>query len=264
MSLSPAHQLLLSLAAVAAGAMNALAGGGTLVTFPALLAVGVSPVAANATNAVALVPGSLSAGWGFRRELGAHSGRVLAALVASSLAGGLVGAWLVVVAGDVLFGALVPWLILGATGLFIVQEPLRRWRERRGTAARSRGLHEVNLWGLAAAQFVVAVYGGFFGAGMGILMLAELGLVGLTSIHQMNGLKNFGAVCINGVAALYFAVGEHVRWPLAALMAVGSVLGGYAGARLGQRIGERMVRALVVVTGLGIGVWMLSAGRGAR
>jgi len=254
----PGDLLFLFLTAIAAGAMNALAGGGTLLTFPALLAAGVSPVAANATNAVALVPGSLSAGWGFRRELGSHTNRVLIVLMVTSLAGGLLGAWLVVVAGDALLRALVPWLILGATALFIVQEPLRRWRERRTAALESRGLDEVNLWGLAAAQFVVAVYGGFFGAGMGILMLAELGLVGLTNIHQMNGLKNFAAVCINGIAALYFAVGEHVRWPLAALMAVGAVLGGYGGAWLAQRIGEAMVRWVIIVIGLGIGLYLLA------
>jgi len=228
-----------------------------MLTFPALLAAGVTPVAANATNAVALVPGSLSAGWGYRRELGSHSGRVLTSLVVSSLAGGLVGAWLVTVAGDALFRALVPWLILGATALFVVQEPLRGWRERHSAEVEARGLHQVSLGVLSAAQFVVAVYGGFFGAGMGILMLAELGLVGLTSIHQMNGLKNFGAVCINGIASLYFALGEHVRWPLAALMAVGSVLGGYGGAWLARRIGERMVRGVIIAIGLGTGVWTL-------
>ncbi len=257
MTSHPGYLLFLFVTSVVAGAMNALAGGGTLLTFPALLAAGVSPVAANATNAVALVPGSLSAGWGFRRELGGESNRVLTALIISSLAGGLVGAWLVVVAGDALFRALVPWLILGATALFIVQEPLRRWREHRSAGVESRGLNEVNLWGLGAAQFVVAVYGGFFGAGMGILMLAELGLLGLTNIHQMNGLKNFAAVCINGIAALYFAVGEHVRWPLAALMAIGAVLGGYTGAWFAQRIGEAMVRWVIIVIGLGIGVYML-------
>jgi hypothetical protein len=242
---------------IAAGVMNALAGGGTILTFPALLAAGVNPVAANATNAVALVPGSLSAGWGYRRELGSYSGRVLTALIASSLAGGLVGAWLVPVVGDVLFRAIVPWLILGATALFIVQEPLRRWRERHSAELEAKHLQHVNLWGLSAAQFVVAVYGGFFGAGMGILMLAELGLVGLTNIHQMNGLKNFGAVCINGIAAIYFALGQHVRWPLAALMAVGSILGGYAGAWLALRVGQAMVRAAVILIGLAMGVLML-------
>jgi len=253
----PGYLLLLFLTAIPAGAMNALAGGGTVLTFPALLAAGVSPVAANATNTVALVPGSLSAGWGFRRELGSHSSRVLTALVVTSLAGGLVGAWLVVEAGDALFRVLVPWLILGATALFIVQEPVRRWRERRSAVTWPRGLDEVNVWVLAAAQFVVAVYGGFFGAGMGILMLAELGLVRLSNIHQMNGLKNFAAVCINGVAAVYFAVGRHVHWPLAFLMAVGAVLGGYAGAWFAQRIGEAMVRWVNIVIGLGIGVYML-------
>src|SRR4029434_10326618 len=171
----------------------------------------------------ALVPGSFSACWAFRRGLGRESRRVLITLVISSLAGGLLGAWLVVVAGDALLRALVPWLILGATALFILQEPLRRWRERRSAERPARELDDPNLWALAAAQFVVAVYGGFFGAAMGILMLAELGLVGLTNIHQMNGLKNFAAVCISGIAAVYFALGKHVDWPLAALMAVGAV-----------------------------------------
>ncbi len=257
MTQSGLQLLFLFLVSIPAGAMNALAGGGTVLTFPALLASGVTPVAANATNAVALVPGSLSAGWGFRGELGGHTRRVLTTLILASIVGGVLGAWLVVVAGDKLFRAMVPWLILGATALFIVQEPLRRWRERRTAVGGGKQLEDVNVWTLAAAQFVVAVYGGFFGAAMGILMLAELGFVGLTNIHQMNGLKNFAAVCINGVAAVYFALGEHVRWPLAALMAVGSVLGGYLGAWFAQRIGEAMVRWVIIVIGLGIGVYML-------
>lgn len=242
---------------MAAGAINAMAGGGTIFTFPALLAAGVSPVAANATSTVALVPGSFSAGWAYRRELGTYSGRVLWFLVVPSLVGGLVGAWLVAVAGDELFRRLVPALILGATVLFIVQEPLRRWRERRTAEVAESGLQDVNLWKLGFGQFLVSVYGGFFGAGIGILMLAELGLVGLTNIHRMNGLKNFGAVCINAIAALYFAVGGHVRWHLAALMAVGAILGGYGGAWLAQRIGQNTVRGVIIATGLGIGLYML-------
>jgi hypothetical protein len=253
----PGYLVVLFLISIVAGVMNALAGGGTVLTFPVLLAGGVLPVAANATNAVALVPGSLSAGLGFRGELGTNSGRVLLYLLAASIAGGLLGAWLVVVAGDVLFGALVPWLILSATALFIAQEPLRRWRERRNAGRVERRLADINVWALAGAQFLVAIYGGFFGAGMGILMLAELGFIGLKNIHQMNGLKNFAAVCINGIAAVYFALGKHVVWPLAALMAVGSVLGGYAGAWLAQRIGEAMVRWVIIVIGLGIGIYML-------
>jgi uncharacterized protein len=255
-SIHPATLVFLFLTSIAAGVMNALAGGGTVLTFPALLAAGVTPVAANATNAVALIPGSLTAGLGFRGELGTNSGRVLLFLLVASLAGGLLGAWLVVIAGDALFRELVPWLILGATALFILQEPLRRWREKRNAQQAEKKLDDLNLWGLAAAQFVVAIYGGFFGAGMGILMLAELGFIGLSNIHQMNALKNFAAVCINGIAAVFFALGHHVHWPLAALMAVGSVLGGYGGAWLAQRIGEAMVRWAIIVIGLGIGVYM--------
>jgi uncharacterized membrane protein YfcA len=256
-STHPGYLLLLFLASVVAGVMNALAGGGSILTFPALLAAGITPVVANATNAVATFPGSFSAGWAFRRELGDESRPVLIALLVSSLAGALLGARLMVVAGDALLRTLVPWLILGATALFILQEPLRRWREHRTAEREARGLHDVNLWALAAAQFVVAVYGGFFGAAMGILMLAELGLVGLTSIHQMNGLKNFAAACINGIATLYFAAGQHVQWPLAALMAVGSVLGGYSGAWVAKRIGAAMVRRVIILIGLGIGVSLL-------
>lgn len=257
MSTHPAILVLLIVTSIAAGAMNALAGGGTVLTFPALLAAGVTPVAANATNAVALVPGSLTAGLGFRGELGTNSRRLLLFLLAASLAGGLLGAWLVVIAGDALFRAMVPWLILGATALFIVQEPLRRWREKRNATKGEKRLDDLDVWGLAGAQFLVAIYGGFFGAGMGILMLAELGFLGLSNIHQMNALKNFAAVCINGIAAVFFALGHHVHWPFAALMAAGSVLGGYGGAWVAQRIGEAMVRWVIIVIGLGIGAYML-------
>src|SRR5262249_30994590 len=196
------YNAILFVISIAAGVMNALAGGGTVLTFPALLAAGVSPVAANATNAVALVPGSLSAGLGFRGELGTNSGRVLTFLLVASLAGALLGAWLVVLAGDVLFGALVPWLILGATTLFIAQEPLRRWRERRSAGRPGRRLEDINVWGLAGAQFLVAIYGGVFGAGVGILMLAEPGVIGLTNIHQMNGVKKLASLCLNRVPPL--------------------------------------------------------------
>lgn len=242
---------LLFLAAVGAGLMNAMAGGGTLLTFPSLLAAGVPAVVANATNAVALVPGSFASGFTFRGELGQYGRRLVAYLVGSSVLGGFVGARLVALAGDALFRKLVPWLIFGSTVLFIVQEPLRRWRERQGAAGRVQPvLGEGSLWGLAFAHFLVSVYGGFFGAGMGILMLAELGFVGLTNIHQMNGLKNFGAAFINLAAALTFIAAGLVFWRLAALMAVGSILGGWGGARLAQRIGQAAVRWVVVAVGL--------------
>jgi uncharacterized membrane protein YfcA len=249
---------LLFLSAVGAGAMNAMAGGGTLLTFPSLLAAGVSPVMANATNAVALVPGSFTAGWAYRSERGQYGGRLLVYLATASILGGFVGATLVSVAGDALFRRLVPWLIIGATVLFLIQDPLRRWRERRSGSGEARpALGEGSLWGLAAAHFVVSVYGGFFGAGMGILMLAELGFVGLTNIHQMNGLKNYGAAFINLTAAVTFVAGGHVLWGLAGLMAVGAIIGGWGGARLAVRIGQSAVRWTVVVIGVCSGLFTL-------
>ncbi|MBV9849803.1 MAG: sulfite exporter TauE/SafE family protein [Armatimonadetes bacterium] len=255
MTFSLTH-LFLFAAALLAGAINSVAGGGTLLTFPALLAAPhVSYVMANATSTVALVPGSVSAFWGYRQEMG-RGRRELLWLGLPSLAGGVIGAKLVLRAGDEVFAHLVPWLILGATALFMLNEPVRRWvaRGRREEAAPSA---RQGVLGVMLFQFVVAVYGGFFGAGMGILMLAALGFLGLSNIHHMNGLKNFAAVCINGVAAATFILGGRVNWPLALLMAVGAVLGGYGGAGLARRLGQKNVRRLVVGIGLVIGLAML-------
>lgn len=249
----PLTLVLLFLSALGAGVMNAMAGGGTLLTFPSLLAAGVSPVAANATSSVALVPGALSSGWAYRGELGRHSRKLALVLAVSSLLGGGLGALLVARVGDVVFGRLVPWLIWAATALFLVQEPLRRLREGRARSEEGTGprrLEDGNLGALVAMHSLVALYGGFFGAGMGILMLAELGFAGLTNIHQMNGLKNFGAALINLTAATAFALGGHVSWPLAGTMALGAILGGWGGSRLAQVIGQRSVRWVVVVIGV--------------
>lgn len=240
-------------AAFLAGIINSVAGGGTLLTFPSLLAAGISSVAANATSTVALVPASISAWWGYRGE-GSDSWKELAWLSAPSLAGGLVGALLVLRAGDSLFSRLVPWLILGATVLFIVQEPLRRWM-----AGRRQG-EEKPAWPMIALfQLIVAVYGGFFGAGIGIMMLASLGLAGMSNIHHMNRLKNFAAVCINGVAALtfIFAPRHQVDWLFVTLMLAGSIPGGYAGAWVARKVGQTTVKRAVIVIGLCIGAYML-------
>jgi uncharacterized membrane protein YfcA len=245
--------VLLVLSAMGAGVINAMAGGGTLLTFPSLLAAGVSPVAANATSTVALMPGSFSAGWAYRNEVGRFGQKAIAWLMAASALGGLVGATLVTIVGDALFRRMVPWLILGATALFIGQGPLQHLRERRPTIAAepaNRAFEGRHLWGLVGVHFLVSVYGGFFGAGMGILILAELGFAGLANIHQMNALKSFGAVLINLTAALAFLAGGHVHLPLAAVMAGGAILGGWGGGKLAQIIGQRSVRWVVV----GIGV----------
>ena len=231
--------------------VNSLAGGGTLLTFPALLSVQVPSVAANATSTVALVPGSFSAAWGFRKDL-PSSRRLLWAVLLPSLVGGFGGAYIVAHVSDALFSKLVPWLILGATALFMAQEPLRRWTGVRGVGAGSASEAK-----LAAVQLVISLYGGFFGAGMGIMMLAALALLGFRDIHQMNGLKNLSAVATNGVASVTFLLTHKVVWSFALLMAVGAAVGGYAGARLGRRVGPVWVRRFVSGVGLVIGLYFL-------
>jgi uncharacterized protein len=243
--------VLLFLSALAAGVINSMAGGGTLLTFPSLLAAGVSPVAANATSTVALMPGSFSAGWAYRDELGRFGRQAIVWLMAASALGGLLGATLATVVGDALFRRMVPWLILGATALFIAQGPLQHLRERRVTSSTREGFFEGrHLWALVCAHFVVSIYGGFFGAGMGILILAELGFAGLANIHQMNALKSFGAVLINLTATLAFLAGGQVHLRLAVVMAAGAILGGWGGGKLAQRIGQRSVRWIVVAVGV--------------
>jgi uncharacterized protein len=240
-------------AAFCAGVVNSIAGGGTLLTFPSLLAAGLPAVTANATSTMALVPGSMSAFWGYRSEIRGE-GRLLAAMAVPSIVGGVIGALGANRVGDAAFGKLAPLLVLGATVLFMAQEPIRAW-SRRFAAPPSedrRGLR--HLAAVAAFQLVVALYGGFFGAGIGILMLASLALLGLTDIHRMNGLKNLAAVCINGVAALTFALERRIDWPVALLMMLGGVLGGFFGAGMALRLGQVAVRRMVIAIGLSISV----------
>ena len=236
-------------AALGAGAVNAIAGGGTLLTFPAIVALGVTPLVANATSTVALWPGSLSSMWGYRGELvGAR--RWVIGFSAPSVVGGALGAWLLLHTAPASFARIVPFLVLGATVLFLVQRPLMRLTAYRAVA-------EGPSASFLVLQFLVAVYGGYFGAGIGILMLAALGFMGLTNLHRMNGLKNWGGMCINGVAVVMFAGGGIVHWPIALTMAVGGVIGGYAGARLAQRVGQERVRRAIVAIGLAAFIWLL-------
>lgn len=256
LSVPPLHLALLLLAAFAAGAINSVAGGGTLLTFPALLSV-LGPggaVIANGTSTVALVPGSLSAFWGYRSEVAGQK-RSLWEMAVPSVLGGALGAVLANTVKPALFGHLVPWLIFGATFLFLVQDPVRRWigREAQSDTAEVRPLGAYGM----IFQFFVAVYGGFFGAGIGIVMLAALGFLGQTNIHRMNGLKNFAAVCINGVAALTFIAARNVDWTLALLMMALAVTGGFAGAGLAQKAGQANVRRLVIFIGLAFGAYTL-------
>jgi uncharacterized membrane protein YfcA len=248
--------LLLSVAAFFAGFINSIAGGGTLLTFSALLAANVTPVAANATSTVALVPGSFASFWGYRRSSAGERGDTLWFAV-PSLLGGVVGALLLVRSGDRVFSRLVPWLLFGAVALFVAQDPLRRWSMRHAKTPRTAPPSLVQRFGVAIVQFSIAVYGGFFGAGIGILMLATMGFMGQSDIHAMNRLKNISAVAINGVAGLTFALSGQVNWTFAFVMMISAIAGGYVSAGLAQKIGPLWARRAVIVIGLAIGVYTL-------
>jgi uncharacterized membrane protein YfcA len=235
--------------AFGAGVMNAMAGGGTILTYPVLVLLGVPAITANATSTVALWPGSAASLYGFRREVRGHHAW-LARLFLPSLLGGALGAVLLLRTPARTFEGLAPYLVLFATLLFALQGAITRWTDAAHAADREPAR-------LAAAwifQFGVSVYGGYFGAGIGILMLAVLGFLGLSDIHAANGLKNFFAMCINGVAAVYFIARGAVNWPAALVLVVGAVAGGYAGARFARSIGREKARAAVVVIGLAVAI----------
>lgn len=255
MNHEPVKLFLVALAALGGSLMNSIAGGGTLVTFPALLAIGIAPLTANATSTVALWPGSLAAMWGYRAELaGARSWAIRFAI--PSVLGGLTGAGLLLITPEERFEQIVPFLILGATALFAAQGTVMRFVKAHPHAPGETLRPPPDS--LLAWQFLVSIYGGYFGAGMGILMLAALGLMGLTNIHQMNGLKNWGGLCANVTAAAAFAVSGIVSWPVAGAMAVGALIGGYCGSRMAQRVPQSWVRRAITTIGVGAGLWMLA------
>jgi hypothetical protein len=245
--------LLLAGSAAAAGAVNAVAGGGTLLTFPPLEVALASAAAANATSTVALLPGSLAGAAGYRAEVRAGR-RMVGLLVGPSLVGGFLGAGLVVLA-PAAFGRLVPWLITAAVLLFAVQQPVSR-HLRRHRPDHAPG--PAGRLALVGFQFLVAVYGGYFGAGIGILMLSTLGLMGVSDIHRANGIKTFLAATINAASVLVFVWGGLVNWRVAGLMAAAAVVGGYAGARLARRTRPAVVRAVVMLIGVGLAGYYFS------
>lgn len=248
------------IASVLGGVANSVAGGGMLLVFPALVGLGVPAVSANATSTVALWPGGLSSMLGYRNAL--RGTRAWArALVFPSLLGGIGGAWLLTRSTDSQFKALVPWLVLGATLLFMAQKRLGAWLRHRLQLATQGPAHHDGLppppgIGAGIVQFVVAVYGGYFGAGAGIIMLAAFGLMGLTNVHQMNGLKNFLALLFNFVAIAMFAVSGLVEWRFAVIMAAGSALGGHYAARYAQRMNQDVVRQVIGVVGIASSIWL--------
>lgn len=259
----PADYLWPCITAFLAGAINSLAGGGTLLTFPALIAslramkIENAEAVANATSAIALVPASFSSAFAYREELGAvkHWLRILAI---PSILGGTLGALLVTWFPDA-FKDLVPWLILTASVLFAAQPLVSKWLGHTATKEPSQS----RVATVVIAQFFVSLYGGYFGAGIGILMLSALALMGMANLHEMNALKVVLATVINGMAVLIFIVQDWraagttgdpkiVHWPLAGAMMVLALAGGYFGARYGRKLPVKYVRYLVIAIGFGL------------
>ncbi len=247
---------LLCACAFFAGVMNSVAGGGTLLTFPALTAH-VLPAIANATSTVALLPGSIAGALGYRKELW-ECRRFVFRMIAPSIAGGFLGAWLVG-QDQAAFAKLVPWLILTAALLFVVQAPLSKWVKKRAAKDGANPEHHEPGWLVQslviAFQFLVAVYGGYFGAGIGILMLSALGFMGVGDIHRMNAVKTFLAASINAASVVVFVRDKLVNWDYAVPMIVTAILGGYMGARVARRLPASYVRYAVIVIGFGLSIY---------
>lgn len=246
--MGPADAALLFASAVAGGAINSVAGGGSFFTFPALVFTGMPSIAANATSTMAVWPGSLASVVAYRDDVRAAR-RHLPGLLAMSLAGGLVGAFVLLRTPQPVFDRLLPWLLLFATAVFAFGGRFTAWLKRREQAGARVGAVS---WLL---QFFIATYGGYFGGGMGLMMLAMLTLAGLTDIHEMNGIKTVLASALNAIALVAFIWAGLVQWPQASVMIVGAVVGGYGGARLAKRVDPAVVRGTVIAVGLLLTAW---------
>lgn len=237
-------------AACVAGGMNSVAGGGTILTFPALLAFGMPSIQANATSTLALLVGIVGSLYGYRNHLSAAK-PWLKNFAPVSIAGGLLGAWLLTRTSEKFFDQLVPFLIFFATVLFLLNDAFRRLAGFEAVAAGKRPA-AAGTFAAMVLQFAVSVYGGYFGAGIGILMLASMGLLGLHHIHEMNAIKTVLASLINIVAAGYFILAGLVIWPQALIMTLGATLGYYLGSHLAQKITQQQVRNIIGIIGLSL------------
>jgi uncharacterized membrane protein YfcA len=241
-------------AGIIAGGINSVAGGGTLISFPALVAFGESPIVSNATNTAALWPGSLSSAIGYRKDTPLQTG-LLVTLIIPSFIGGILGAWILVSTPPGIFNIVVPFLVLFATLLFAFRDHITR-KLRHNNSDNEYVSTGSRIWGFFF-QLFVATYGGYFGAGIGILMLGSLSIMGLRDIHKMNAIKTPLAAVINCTAFVLFAVKGLVAWDLALVLGLGAILGGYLGARSAKRVNPRLLQAFVVVIGLVVSAWLL-------
>ncbi len=247
----------LFVSAVVAGAVNSVAGGGSLISFPSLVAYGETAIVANATNTAGIWPGSLASALAYRRDTRVHADLMVMLLLPSAV-GGLVGAFVLVITPPALFDHIVPFLVLFATLLFAMRGTISRW-----TGAAADAEERVTLggrvWGFFF-QLFVATYGGYFGAGIGILMLGSLSVMGLRDIHRMNALKTILGTLINVIAFVFFAFKGLVVWHLAAVMAAGTIAGGWVGARMAKRVDPRWLQGFVIAVGLAVSTWFFLKG----
>jgi uncharacterized membrane protein YfcA len=242
--------LVLFIAAMLGGALNSVAGGGSFISFPALVITGVLPINANATSTVALWPGSVASVSAYRKELALVNRALLVVLSVTSLIGGILGAILLVRTSQSTFVHLIPYLLLIATALFTFGPPITaRLRKLMHTEPKPR-LSWFTLAVIALFQLIIAIYGGYFGGGIGILMLATLGFMGMENIHVMNGLKTVLQTCINGVAVITFIIAGVVEWPQAIVMIVGAIVGGFGCAYYARKLDPRIVRGFVILVGI--------------
>ncbi len=245
--MSPLEVGLIMLAAVGAGTINTVVGSGTLITFPTLLAFGVPPVTANVSNTIGLVPGSVSGSVGYRRELRGQRQRVLR-MLSAAVVGGVTGAVLLLALPERAFEGIVPVLIVLGILLVVFQNPIQR-----RVAVRHEhlgGLPDVGAWWVWPLVALTGVYGGYFGAGQGVLLMAVLGVGVPETLQRLNGLKNVIAAVVNGVAGLLFALVADVDWAIAGIIAIGAVIGGVLGATIGRRLPDPVLRAVIVVVGV--------------
>lgn len=269
------HPVFLFFAALLAGLLNAVAGGGSFISFPALLFSGIAPIAANATNTAAVWPGTVASTIAYRKEFTAEARRLLPPLLITGVLGGIIGARVLLSTPPSMFMRIVPWLLLGATLLFASSGWLtKRLHARLGTRTGGESASDADSadrgsaaapterrtprWLLTVGLFLellIAIYIGYFGAGVGILLLALLALMGMENIHAMNGMKSLLVSVVNGVALITFIWARVIVWPQALLMLVAAMIGGYVGAHYARKMNQQQIRYVVIVVGLSMSTY---------
>jgi uncharacterized protein len=237
------HRILLFGTAVLAGGLNAVAGGGSFISFPMLIFTGVAPISANATNSMAMWVAGVASVGAYRQDLDVDR-RLLIVLSIASLIGGAIGSIALLYTSSDVFKKLIPYLLLFATSIFILGEPIKIWVQ---TLTQKYSSNRLSIASLVALQLIISIYGGFFGAGAGILMLAALTISGIKNIQTMNALKALLGTCLNGIAIIVFMFAGAISWPQAILMSVGGALGSYVVARLARKVRSQLIRQFISI-----------------